>query len=437
MPIRGPSEALRYRPPSTVDTIGRVACETAAMNRVARALGLATGLADGDRLPPATATAVVRAVALGDPQARSAKIFAVLEHHGLLGDDGRLRPDVQLVSIGDHFDFGTRAQGTTDDARVDGARMLRWLCAHPPAQVAVLVGNHDLARVMELARVSDARFAAAAALAEALLPLKATDPAAFADRVRDEYTAVYPEVPTPGVVFRDFSAFTEAQRALVQRELLAGRLRLAATAALPGGGALLLTHAGITARELALLGLPDEREPVHLAAALDAHLGHAVDSVRAAWERGDEAALSLAPLHVPGATGVDGLGALPEGGGMLYHRPADPDRPGADRSWENEHTRPRRFHPRTLPAGLAQVAGHTGHPKCVAELVRWRDPAMQETLSGKRTLRVRGGTDIHYQLGVADCEPGDAVLYMIDPSIHRAPDPAGVELFELAPGSVR
>ena len=122
---------------------------------------------------------------------------------------------------------------------------------------------------------------------------------------------------------------------------------------------------------------------------------------------------------------------------MLYHRPAirtarrRPPR-------EQELTRPRRFHPRTLPAGLAQVAGHTGHPKCVAELVRcWRDPAMTETLSGRRTLRVRHGTDVPLRAGVAPTAPGDAVLYMIDPTMHRAPDPTTVELFELAPGSVR
>jgi len=120
---------------------------------------------------------------------------------------------------------------------------------------------------------------------------------------------------------------------------------------------------------------------------------------------------------------------------MLYHRPSDPDRPGADRSWEREVTRPRRYHPRTLPAGLAQVAGHTGHPKCVAQLVRWRDPAMEETLSGRRTLRVAGDR-ISYDLGVHAAGPTDAVLYMIDPSFHRATDPAAIELFELAPGSI-
>ncbi len=405
------------------------------MERVARALGLARELGDGDRLA-ARAVTPRRAVAMGDPQAALEKLLAVLEHQGLLGEDGRLRDDVQLVSIGDHFDFGTRAQGTIDAARVDGPAFLRWLCAHPPAQVTILVGNHDVARVMELARVSDERFAAATAVAEALLAARADAPDEHPARVAAEYMARFPEVPALGVVQRDFSAFTAAQRALVVAELLAGRLRLGASARAAGGPPLLLTHAAITGRELALLGLPDERDPAILAAALDARLAMAIDEVRPRWLAGDLAPLSLAPLHVAGATAADGLGALPEGGGMLYHRPADPDRPGADRSWETEMTRPRRYHPRTLPAGLVQVAGHTGHPKCVAELVRWRDPAMPETLSGRRTLRARGGDDVRYELGLAPAAPGDAVLYLIDPSLHRAPDPAAVELFELEPDPV-
>jgi hypothetical protein len=404
------------------------------MNCVERALGLAAELADGERLP-ARAVAARRAVAIGDPQAHAQKLFAVLDHHGLLGDDGRLRDDVQLVSIGDHFDFGTRAQGTTDAARVDGARFLRWLCAHPPAQTTVLVGNHDTARVMELATVTDARFDAAAALAGELIALKETAPDQARARTRDEYMVAFPEVPTLGVVHRDFSAFTEAQRVLVQRELMSGRLRLAASAKAADGSDLLLTHAGVTARELALLGVPDERDPAFLAGALGAKLGVAVDGVRARWSAGENVALSLEPLHVAGATAADGFDGLPEGGGMLYHRPADPDRPGADRTWENEVTRPRRYDPRTLPAGLVQVAGHTGHPKCVAELIRWRDPAMEETLSGRRTLRVAGDT-VHYTLGIAAPQPGDAILYMIDPSFHRATDPAAIELFELTPDSV-
>jgi hypothetical protein len=69
--------------------------------------------------------------------------------------------------------------------------------------------------------------------------------------------------------------------------------------------------------------------------------------------------------------------------------------------------------------------------------VSWRDAAMPETLSGRRTLRVQRDGAITYQLGVIPAEPGDAVLYLIDPSLHRAPDPTAVEPFELAPDSLR
>ena len=45
-----------------------------------------------------------RHVAMGDPQAPFATVLAVLDRHGLLKNDGQLRDDVQLVSMGDHFD---------------------------------------------------------------------------------------------------------------------------------------------------------------------------------------------------------------------------------------------------------------------------------------------------------------------------------------------
>ncbi|HVK75282.1 MAG TPA: hypothetical protein VM734_18255, partial [Kofleriaceae bacterium] len=380
---------------------------------------LADRLLAGDALEPRPPVRFRRTVAIGDPQASARRVFGVLAHHDLLADDGRLRDDVQLISIGDHFDYGTRAQGTTAEAQLDGRRVLRWLSAHDATQVVILAGNHDVARVMELAGATDARFAAGPDRAAYLAGL-------------DDYAATYPELPTPGVVHRDFSAYTEDQRALVAGLLLGGRLRLAATARL-GGGELLLTHAGVTTRELGLLGIPDERRAGAIAAALEHHLAAAVDGVRPAWTAGRWTPLSLAPLHVPGAVGHDALDGLPEGGGLLYHRPADPDRPGADRSWENERARPRRYHPKALPAGLRQVAGHTGHPKCVAELVRWRDPDLIEEPAGLRTLWVHGPA-IRYELGVRPPTDGAAVLYMIDPSMYRAPS-AALEVLELEPGS--
>lgn len=399
------------------------------------ARALARSLVDGDRFAPRRGP-WRRTVAIGDPQARADKIFAVLAAHDLLADDGRLRDDVQLVSIGDHFDFGTRAEGTIADAQVDGPAVLRWLCAHGPAQVIVLVGNHDLARVDELAGATDARFAAAAAwLAERAARPERDAPGA-GDAARADYVASFPELPAPGMVHRDLSAFTEAQQQLVRRELSAGRLALGATADLPSGRPALLTHAAITGREVALLGCGLADPPAVLAAALDGWLGRAVAAVAPRWAAGQPARLDLAPLHLGGAIGADDP-AVPEGGGLLYHRPADPSRPAAQRSWEAAPGRPRRYHPDELPAGLAQLAGHTGHPKCVLELARWCDPPMPESLSGRRTLSVGPDGAVRYRLGAHDVDAEAAVLYLIDPSLHRAPDPRAVELFELAPGSAR
>jgi hypothetical protein len=409
--------------------------EGEAMVRAARAVALAKrrpaigAWADRRRVP------VARSVAIGDLQASAQRIFDVLAYHDLLDEDGRLRPEVQLLSIGDHFDYGTRASGLLAQARSDGHDVLGYLAAHHPDQVVILAGNHDLARVMELAAASEARFEEAAALAGELVVLRGVDPDAYRQALVREYVARFPELPGPGLVHRDYSAFTDAQRALVQRLLLSGRMRLAATARLPGGEPLLATHAGITTREVAMLDVATVSAS-ELSSALERRLATAVAAVADAWRNGEAAPLSLAPLHLPGATGKDGMPELPEGGGMLYHRPADSERPGADRSWEAAPGRPRRFHPRSLPAGILQVAGHTGHPKCVEELARWAEPDMQEVPCGRRSLRVRG-EDIRYQLGASRPDDGEAVLYLIDPSLHRAADAASVEIFELMAGSLR
>lgn len=102
----------------------------------------------------------MRTFVVGDPQAPFAAVMAVLDHHGLLDGD-RLRGDVRLVAIGDYFDYDL------DDpvgAGLEGLRVLRWLVSHDEEQVVLLAGNHDLARVMELAQIDDATFARARAL---------------------------------------------------------------------------------------------------------------------------------------------------------------------------------------------------------------------------------------------------------------------------------
>jgi hypothetical protein len=350
---------------------------------------------------------VTRTFVLGDPQGPYAKLLEILDRHGALAGD-RLADDVVLVSIGDHFDYDP---DRWEAAGQDGLAFLGWLAGHDPAQVHLLLGNHDAARVMELAAITDERFAQARAFGRAL----DGDVAA-----RARFAAAFPELPPPGVAARDYASFSVAQRALVIELLLAGRFHLALAGALPDGRDALLTHAGVTARELALLAVP--ATPRAIADALEARLAAAVAEVRAAWTAGEPAALSLAPLHVTGASGE-------EGGGLLYHRPTNPARGDVDHLLAPD--RPRRFDPRTLPPGLTQIAGHSGHNKCLHELGPWATPAARARAHGGiRTLRVAGPT-VTYDLGVAPPVADAADLILIDGELRRVPA-ADVALLPLA-----
>lgn len=359
---------------------------------------------------------------MGDPQAPMAQVMAVLAQHGALDGD-RLAEDVVLVSIGDHFDYDL------DDplgAGAEGLRTLRWLASHDAAQVRLVLGNHDASRVIELITLDDARFAAARALGRSIGDTHRRDGAEAANRrIRDEFAPRFSDVPTPGLAARDYASYSEAQRDLVIDLLLAGRFHLALSGALPDGRAVLLTHAGVTTRELGLLGLPAERDPHTLAAALDARLRAAVDERRADWQRGLLTPLSLAPLHLAGTSGV-------EGAGMLYHRPAIKDRPGQDPAWEFDPARPRRFEPRALPTGLLQVAGHTGHHKCKSDLgeAMMTIAARERAHGGIRTLRVEGDAVV-YDLGVLDARAEATDLYLIDGEM-RAVAAADYRLLALA-----
>ena len=336
---------------------------------------------------------------MGDPQAPFGKLIEVLDNHGALDGD-RLAGDVVLVSIGDHFDYDYHDWQT---AGLEGLRFLRWLASHDDAQVKLLLGNHDVSRVMELVAISDERFAAARAFARSI----DGDPDGEA-----RFRAAFPELPSPGLAGRDYASFSVEQRALVMELLLAGRFRLALVGALPGGREVLLTHAGVTNRELDMLGAP--AEPRAIADTLQDCLTRAIDRVRADWARGVATPLSLEPLHVAGVPGE-------EGGGLLYHRPTNPERPDADKRWELAPARPRRFDPRTLPVGLVQIAGHTGHNKCLAELGDWAtDAARGRKHGGIRTLRLAGDT-VTYDLGVPEPRNDAADLILIDGELRRVP----------------
>ena len=353
---------------------------------------------------------MARLFVMGDPQAPFAKVREVLAWHRALAGD-RLAPDVRLVSIGDHFDYDLEDPAA---ASREGLALLRWLASHDRDQVSLLLGNHDASRVMEMAHLTDAQFEAARLLARAIdrAEREAGD-AAAARRARDEFATAYPELPPPGVLGRDYASFTTEQRALVQELLLAGRFHLAVTGTLPDGRETLISHAGVTTRELGMLGHRSS-DPRAMAAALDAQLVAAVDAVRADWQRGISTPLSLAPLHVTGGAGE-------EGGGLLYHRPSNPDHAGADKAWNLAPARPRRFDPRTLPAGITQIVGHSGHAKCVHELGPWvAASARERARGGIRTLRVQGETVV-YDMGIAPREDNVADLILIDGELRRVP----------------
>lgn len=345
---------------------------------------------------------------VGDPQTSLERFFTALARRGLLTRDGRMRPSVGVVSVGDHFDWGRAGVDDLEAVSRDGEAALRWLASHPPDQVVILAGNHDLSRVMELAFESDTSFAEARDAALAL------GDAAPDTRVVEAFHERFRHIPTPEVAARDLSSFCVSQRVLVQSLLLEGRLRLAASGRWHDHP-VLITHAGVTNAQLKLLGLPPDAPARDIARALNRALRRAVDAVRSPWSQGTRAALSLHPLHTAGR-------ARFESGGLLSHRPGHPDlaHPENAARW-NPHA-PRRFDPRAMPVGLAQVCGHTSHARCLTELAPWIDDldAMPSHAS-LRTLASDGETVV-YRVGLQPHLDTLATLYMVDAALHRAPD---------------
>jgi len=362
----------------------------------------------------------MRTLVVGDPQASFDKLVEVLARHDVLDARGLVRDDVCLVVIGDYFDYDLNDPET---AGREGLRILRWLASQPEPRVRLLFGNHDAARVIELAGATDARWTDARVLARSIAATKREygwD--AAAERERLEWIPRFPDISTYGICARDYASFSEEQQRLVVELLLAGRFHLGLAGTLPDGRDVLLTHAGVTERELATLG---EREPVAIARALDRALVGAVERCRADWERGRITPLELAPLELAGTPGE-------EAGGLLVHRPAARVRPGADPSWEFDPSRPRRFEPSELPAGLVQIAGHTGHHKCLQELApAWVTPAARaRSHGGIRTLRRTDNGGAVYDLGVL-AAGGVADLILVDGEL-RTVDASDYDLLELA-----
>jgi hypothetical protein len=307
-------------------------------------------------------------VAMGDPQAPLETVLEVLDAHGLLGEDGWLRPEVQLVSVGDHFDWGGLADApkATDDALA----LLSWLAHHDDDHAVLVVGNHDLARVGELASFDDETFVRARDEAAAIY-----GDGARADAASERaFLARWPELPSVEAVARDFAAFRTQQRSLVAHLLRRGRYHLAVAV---GHGAL-VTHAGVTTGQLATVGIDPRGSAEAIAAGLDARLAAAVR----AWD--GRRPFRIEDLHWPG----DAEGG--EGGGVLYHRPVHPD-------VERGDARGRRFDPRDLPRGLVQIVGHIRDEKCRKLLGPWvKDEAPQE---GPVRHLITDGARVRYAAG--------------------------------------
>lgn len=294
--------------------------------------------AAGYRGPGRAAPRGSRRLAVGDPQAPLSTFLSILEANALLGDDGRLLPEVHLVSMGDHFDWGVPAE--RESVSRSGLGLLAWLAAHPPEQVTLIVGNHDLGRVGELAGFDDDSFRAAQAEADAVA-------AGAADERR--FRVRYPQLPSAEAAFRDLSSYRRGQARLVT-ELLRARRFCAALAASPR---LLLTHAGVTTDDLVLAGLPPEAASDAEAAA--AALNGALDRSVASWREGTP--FAIPGLHRPGNA------AQGEGRGVFYQRPGRPEHGSNDDALFDGPPR-RRFDPRWLPPGLVQAVGHIGDRKC-------------------------------------------------------------------------
>ncbi|KAI9023364.1 hypothetical protein DFJ74DRAFT_84852 [Hyaloraphidium curvatum] len=355
-------------------------------------------------LAPAVTSPVRRWLAFGDPQAPFQTLAEALDAHGALADTGWLRQDVGVVSIGDHFDFDSPPR---DDPAVaaergrEGEAVLAWLAAHPPAQTVMLLGNHDAVRVMEFAGWNDERFRAARAEAYAAKGNPDLE-GAFAKRHA---------VPNAGMLRRDFFTWTEAQRALVQGLLLRGRYRLSCVIRHQGAD-FLATHAAVTNRELRLLGLPLDASATEVSRALEKHLARAVSAAAVRWTSGDaQYALDLSPLHISGTVGE-------EAGGLLAHRPSNPNRPKiADRHWEWNESTPRRYAPDWLPQGFDQIAGHTGHRTLARELVPWTEG--EEAKAGKAHTLYFGSSEPRLVSGLREAKDGSKRLLLLDVGLHE------------------
>ncbi|XXF78721.1 metallophosphoesterase [Myxococcaceae bacterium GXIMD 01537] len=360
----------------------------------------AEAVAQGPHSAPPDGTPRTLRVVIGDPQAPLAHVLEVLDAQGLLGPEGWLRPEVQLVAVGDYFDWGPRE--AREEAATSATHLLAWLAAHPADQVVMLVGNHDLGRVGELARFSDATFRAARDEADRAYVGGHTDEA-----MERDVLARWPEVPSAELVARDFSTFRAEQRDWVAHLLRARRLRAAHAAQAD----LLVLHAGVTREDLNAAGLPEARHADAFAVA--EALNRALDRAMDAW--------TGEPLVVPGLH-HPGNAREGEGRGIFYQRPSVlPE----DEARARETPR-RRYDPRRLPLGLTQVVGHT-RDKRSRQLLGLSGGTPRD---GVIRHLVTDGQRVDYAYGAPPSGRGEAVLVFTDGAMREVPA-EGFELFDL------
>lgn len=370
------------------------------------ALEVARAVVEGEAQPPPAAGPRERRFAIGDPQAPIDRFFEILDRHDLLGDDGWLAADAYLISIGDHFDFG--GFDDREEAAESGLQLLGWLAAHPTEQIEIIAGNHDLGRVGELVGFDDESFAVVAERARQAYRDGDPDPALEA-----ELLDRWPALPSAELAARDFCAFTVGQHNLVKRLLRSGRLRIAVPVAVD----VIACHAGVTTAELAALGF--DGSPAD-ATAVAAAINTAFDQAVAQWN--GRGRLSSEIIHTPGDA------AAGEGGGMLYHRPANPDVTGQPETYRGANRR--RYDPRTLPIGLTQIVGHISDAKCRKLFGPW---AEGETAPGQLRHLETDGDAVSYRPGLPETLTGAgaaARLIFIDGQMNKV-DVADYELLEL------
>jgi hypothetical protein len=307
--------------------------------------------------------------------------------------------------MGDHFDWGAPDQRAF--AAASGHALLAWLASHPAEQVTILVGNHDLARIGELAPFDDATFAEARLEALALRRIPLHQPGR-AQR-RHAFLRAFPSLPSVGMAVRDLSTFEARQRVLVEALLRAGRLRAAHAAA----DDFLLIHAGVTPEDLARIdyggGLAD-------APAIAAAIGRTFAESIEGWD--GEEPWSFAPLYRTGSY------AAGESRGIFVQRPADPA-VGELPLFEGPPRR--RFDPRGLTPGLTQATGHIRDQKCLDLMPVWSDDG--PPVDGPLRHLWTDGRRVRYRRGTRVDEAG-AVLLFTDGGMNHA-SPADYELLDL------